>query len=209
MEVFRLVSNTMTEAELKYIQSKIPNRHIVGLIAQYYDGDTPIRRLNDIRAYVDQHHLTIRQNPPYTSLQFNKFRARLQNPKYVAIFLSILYCRSFGKNQPMRTITRERKTQVREKCRCGSTVYLKNYIPTRSWSSYSWQDQKCVIPPVYCKYCAPDRWWKNRDDYRVGEDSPITFTVEVPKATRAFRLISYYHQDELIQAADHIYRLLN
>lgn len=182
----------MTAVELKYIQTMVPNRHLVGLIAEYYANDNPLRRLHDLVGYVEQNHADITKHPPYDRDQFRKFQWRLQNRRDVAVFFSILYCGVFNKELPMKTIIVPKRKVITGTCRCSRTVYLKR------------QDSS----PIYCTYCAYNGG-RDRDPYsEIGQDTPITHTITVPRATRAFRLVSYYHQKELLDSARQIYEWL-
>lgn len=165
---------------LELIHTNIPNRHLVGLISEY-QGDAAIDRLHKLLVVVKE-----RKQLPYSTQQFEKFGRRLNNPRSVALFLSMMYCKVFHKTQPTRPI----KKTYSYTCQCKRQVHFKKPV---------------LRSTIYCDNCAPDRWWKSPEYYSVGSYTP--HVLRIPKTTRAFDAIQHFHENEMMRTAEHIHRL--
>lgn len=181
------------------VTDSVPIQNLAGVITEYHDHDTPLRRLHDLITYVTEKHASIRQTPPYSQLDLIKFGHRLHNRRHVADFLSVLYCGVFNKKLPTITKTVPARTSFPEKCVCGKTIYFRKRYDSDSMMSR------------VCQPCARIGLSRYEDGFypEIGEEEPITYTTIVPRQTRAFRYISYRHTTEMIAAAEQIYRLLN
>lgn len=224
----------MANLEVKAIQQHIKIPNVTAIVGEYFDHDSPRRRLEDLMAYVEKERksLEARYSPKEERVtnhwlsewklrrtidsprakEFEKFCHRINNPFRVATFLSTLYCRAFNKAQPRKMVERKSKKECAVyTCSCEKKIYFRDPLPkVERWSR---GEYVMVEPRAYCETCreeANDKWYKNPHLYPVGSEQPInmTFKIDLPLPTRAFRSLMKYNEGELLQAAHRIRTLL-
>lgn len=147
--------------------------------------------------------------PPWESWSwrgwcFEAFGRHLHNPRWLAWYLSGVYCHLLNKNRPTRLVWSSRQWEACKCADCGRDTYIRRDSDRTEYRKSLDPTARCevVALPIWCTHCKPRAYRR----YVDGKDRPDG--VNVPKTTRAFRELQYQHPTELMQTACDLFEQL-